>query len=47
MRSMLMSIYRTLKRRGVDELTATEQAPRAHIAEGKIPPHQTGPSVGS
>ena len=37
-RSILMSIYRTLKQRGVDVLSATESALRAWIATGKLPP---------
>jgi len=32
-----MSIYRTLKQRGVDPLAATEAALRTYVATGKIP----------
>ena len=46
-RGVLMSIYRTLKQRGVDVLNATEQALRAYIAEGKLPPLPTDPTTGS
>ncbi len=37
-RSVLMTIYRTLKQRGVDALAATEAALRTYIATGKLPP---------
>jgi len=40
-RSVLMSIYRTLKQRGVDALAATEAALRTYIATGKLPPLPT------
>jgi transposase len=46
-RSVLMSIYRTLKQRGVDVLTATEQALRTYIADGKLPPLPNNPTSGS
>ena len=37
-RSVLMTIYRTLKQRGLDALAATEAALRTYIATGKLPP---------
>ena len=37
-RSILMSIYRTLKQRGVDVLAATEAALRTYITTGQLPP---------
>jgi transposase len=37
-RSVLMSIYRTLKQRGVDVLSATESALRTYVASGVLPP---------
>jgi hypothetical protein len=37
-RSVLMSICRTLKQRGIDALAATEAALRSYIATGKLPP---------
>lgn len=37
-RSVLMSVYRTLKQRGVDVLAATESALRAYVATGELPP---------
>ena len=40
-RSVLMSIYRTLKQRGVDALAVTEAALRTYIATGKLPPLPT------
>lgn len=40
-RSVLMSIYRTLKQRGIDALAATEAALRTYIATGKLPPLPT------
>ncbi len=46
-RSVLMSICRTLKPRGVDVLTATEQALRTYMAEGKLPPLPTNPAAGA
>jgi hypothetical protein len=33
-----MSIYRTLKQRGVDVLSATESALRVYVASGVLPP---------
>jgi transposase len=36
-RGVLMSIYRTLKQRGVDALAATESALRTYIATGQLP----------
>jgi transposase len=41
-RSVLMSVYRTLKQRGVDPLAATEAALRTYIATGKLPPLPEG-----
>ena len=37
-RSVLMSIYRTLKQRGVDVLATTEAALRAYVTTGQLPP---------
>lgn len=37
-RSVLMSVYRTLKQRGVDPLVATVSALRAYAATGVLPP---------
>ncbi|MGL5098070.1 MAG: IS66 family transposase, partial [Planctomycetia bacterium] len=45
-RSVLMSIYRTLKQRGVDPLAATESALRTYIATGKLPPLPARPTSG-
>ena len=44
-RSVLMSIYRTLKRRGVNALSATGAALRTYIADGTLPPLPTGPTA--
>lgn len=46
-RSVLMSIYRTLKQRGVDALAATEAALRTYIATGKLPPLPESETSGS
>ena len=40
-RSVLMSIYRTLRQRGVDALAVTEAALRTYIATRKLPPLPT------
>jgi transposase len=37
-RSILMSVYRTLKQRGVDPLSATASALRGYTATGVLPP---------
>ena len=37
-RSILMSIYRTLKQRGLDPLAVTAEALRTHTATGQLPP---------
>ncbi len=46
-RSVLMSICRTLKQRGVDVLTATEQALRIYMADCKLPPLPAKPTSGT
>jgi len=43
-RSVLMSIYRTLKQRGIDPLAATEAALRGYIATGVLPPLPANPT---
>ena len=42
--ALLMSIYHTLKRRGCDPLKTIEQALRASIETGHLPPLPQGPS---
>lgn len=43
-RSVLMSIYRTLKQRGVDPVSATAAALRTYAAAGTLPPLPNTPS---
>jgi transposase len=40
-RSVLMSVYRTLKQRGVDVLKVTAEALRTYVASGQLPPLPT------
>jgi transposase len=42
-RSILMSIYQTLKLRGLDPLEVTEAALRAYVERGALPPLPEGP----